>query len=78
MSLAPGATSAPAVDRPILELGPHRSGTTLLYRTLARQAHIGFLTKSDHQRQKQLEPEHVESLRAEDPAFFEHYEEDAR
>ena len=36
------------IDRPLFILGPHRSGTTLLYRTLAQHPDVGCLVRADH------------------------------
>lgn len=38
---------AEEVDRPIFIVGPHRSGTTLLYRTLAKHPNVGFYNRAD-------------------------------
>jgi hypothetical protein len=38
---------AAAVDRPIFIVGPHRSGTTLVYRFLSRHADVGFYAAAD-------------------------------
>jgi hypothetical protein len=35
------------VERPIFIVGPHRSGTTLLYRTLARHPDLSYFTRAD-------------------------------
>lgn len=37
-----------AIDRPIFIVGPHRSGTTLLYGIIGRHEHVGFLNRSNH------------------------------
>ena len=39
---------APRIDRPIFIVGPHRSGTTLLYRILARHGDVGYFNRGDH------------------------------
>lgn len=39
--------SAAPADRPVFVLGPHRSGTTLLYRVLSRHSQLGFLRHAD-------------------------------
>ncbi len=36
-----------SLDRPVFILGPHRSGTTVLYRVLGRQDDIGYLNRYD-------------------------------
>ena len=36
-----------AVDRPVFILGPHRSGTTLIYRFLSRHPDAGWFTAAD-------------------------------
>jgi hypothetical protein len=33
------------IDRPVFILGPHRSGTTLVYETLARHPDVGYLNR---------------------------------
>ena len=40
--------SGTEVDRPLFILGPHRSGTTLLYRTLAAHPEVGCFLRTDH------------------------------
>lgn len=37
----------PLVDRPIFIVGPHRSGTTLIYSTLARHPDMAYFTEAD-------------------------------
>ncbi|MHC4473659.1 MAG: sulfotransferase, partial [Planctomycetota bacterium] len=34
-------------DRPIFIVGPHRSGTTLLYRKLAMHPDVGYYNRAD-------------------------------
>ncbi|MCB9881994.1 MAG: sulfotransferase [Planctomycetes bacterium] len=41
-------SSSTSIDRPILIVGPHRSGTTLLYGILAQHEHVGFLDRYNH------------------------------
>jgi len=36
------------IDRPVFILGPHRSGTTLLYGIIAEHEHVCFLNRSNH------------------------------
>lgn len=36
------------IDRPIFILGPHRSGTTLLYGMLAKHPDLGYLARDNH------------------------------
>jgi hypothetical protein len=37
-----------AIDRPIFIVGPHRSGTTLLYKILAAHPDLGYLNRANH------------------------------
>jgi hypothetical protein len=37
-----------AIDRPIFIVGPHRSGTTLLYKILAEHPALGHLNRANH------------------------------
>jgi hypothetical protein len=41
-------TTMHAIDRPVFIVGPHRSGTTLLYGILSRHEHVGFLDRNNH------------------------------
>lgn len=37
-----------AIDRPIFIVGPHRSGTTLLYKILGAHPAVGYLNRANH------------------------------
>jgi hypothetical protein len=41
-------TTMHAIDRPVFIVGPHRSGTTLLYGIISRHEHVGFLNRNNH------------------------------
>jgi hypothetical protein len=41
-------TTHSAIDRPVFIVGPHRSGTTLLYNCIGRHEEVGFLDRSNH------------------------------
>ena len=40
-------TSASGVDRPVFIVGPHRSGTTLVYGFLSKHADVGWISAAD-------------------------------
>lgn len=44
---ATAAIPAGSIDRPIFILGPHRSGTTLLYEILARHPDVGYFNRAN-------------------------------
>jgi hypothetical protein len=41
-------TDISAIDRPVFIVGPHRSGTTLLYGIIGRHEQVGFLNRNNH------------------------------
>jgi hypothetical protein len=41
-------TISSAIDRPVFIVGPHRSGTTLLYGIIGRHEHVCFLNRNNH------------------------------
>lgn len=41
-------TTRPVIDRPVFIVGPHRSGTTLLYNIIGRHEQVCFLDRSNH------------------------------
>jgi hypothetical protein len=42
------AVTAPQIDRPLFIVGPHRSGTTLVYRVLSQHPDVGYLNRGNH------------------------------
>lgn len=42
------STGIPTIDRPVFIVGPHRSGTTLLYGMLARHEDVGCMVRCNH------------------------------
>ncbi|MHC4822249.1 MAG: sulfotransferase, partial [Planctomycetota bacterium] len=45
-------TKPVTIDRPIFILGPHRSGTTLLYKLLGRHPDVAFFSDADRRLQR--------------------------